>query len=98
MREKLILLICRNHFKSIPQALDIFLCAVDWSNPEHIRETYNLLKDWKSPPFEECITFLDAHHADEVIRLYGVERISKMADDEIKLYMVKKRYFSNVIV
>ncbi|KAL4486333.1 hypothetical protein ABPG72_007119 [Tetrahymena utriculariae] len=89
MRQKLILLICRNHFKSIHQALDIFLCAVDWSNPEHIRETYNLLKQWKSPPSEECITFLDAHHADEVIRLYGVERISKMADDEIKLYMIE---------
>ncbi|KAL4450532.1 hypothetical protein ABPG74_019430 [Tetrahymena malaccensis] len=89
MRQKLILLICRNHFKSIHQALDIFLCAVDWSNPEHIRETYSLLKQWKSPPSEECITFLDAHHADEVIRLYGVERISKMADDEIKLYMIE---------
>lgn len=78
--------------------MDIFLCAVDWTNPEHIRETYNLLKDWKSPPFEECITFLDAHHADEVIRLYGVERISKMADDEIKLYMVRKSYYLILLI
>ncbi|EGR27704.1 phosphatidylinositol- -diphosphate 3-kinase, putative [Ichthyophthirius multifiliis] len=89
MRQKLILLICRNHFKSIPDALDTFLCAVDWSNPEHIRETYNLIKQWKPPPAEECITFLDVHHADELIRLFGVERLSKMADDELKLYMIE---------
>jgi phosphatidylinositol-4,5-bisphosphate 3-kinase len=33
-QDKYILIKCRNHYKSLPYALAIFLCAIDWSDPE----------------------------------------------------------------
>jgi len=38
---------------------------------------------------EEALPLLDAHYADESIRLNAVDRLSRFADDEIALYMLE---------
>jgi phosphatidylinositol-4,5-bisphosphate 3-kinase len=34
--DKLALMICRNHYTSLSSALQIFLQAIDWSDPEQV--------------------------------------------------------------
>lgn len=38
--DKFILLKCRNYYKNSPSAFPIFLCAIDWSDPDQVREVY----------------------------------------------------------
>jgi phosphatidylinositol-4,5-bisphosphate 3-kinase len=33
-QDKNVLMICRNHYKALTSALQIFLYAIDWSDPE----------------------------------------------------------------
>ena len=87
--EKFILLKCRNHYKSLSKALPIFLTAIDWSNPEQAGEVHKMLKEWAPLTPQEALPLLDAHFADEAVRLYAVERISNFSDDELALYMLE---------
>lgn len=62
---------CRNHYKSLPYALAIFLCAIDWSDPEQIREVYRMIKQWSPLPPSEALPLLDANISDEYVRFYA---------------------------
>ncbi len=58
--EKEVLFISRHHYKSIKEGFEAFLAAIDWSNPEHIREMYKMVQVWEPLTPEESITLLDA--------------------------------------
>ena len=87
--ERFILLKCRNHYKSLSKALPIFLSAIDWADPEQVGEVHKILKEWAPLTPQEALPLLDAHFADEAVRLYAVERISNFTDDELALYMLE---------
>lgn len=87
--EKFILIKCRHHYKTLPNALPIFLVAIDWSDPSQVAEAHHMLKVWTPLPPEEALPLLDANFADEAVRLYAVERISTLSDDELELYMLE---------
>lgn len=87
--DKNILMICRNHYRSLTKALQIFLYAIDWSDPEQLREVYKMLRAWSPLNPQDAIPLLDAFRADEQVRRYSVERISTLADDELNLYMLQ---------
>ncbi|CAK95176.1 unnamed protein product (macronuclear) [Paramecium tetraurelia] len=88
-QHKYILMICRNHYKTLPYALQIFLMAIEWDDPEQVREAHNMIKLWTPLPPEDALPLLDAHFADETVRLYAVERVSILSDDELQLYMLE---------
>ena len=48
-----------------------------------------MLKIWKPMKPNEAITLLDAHFGDEAVRMYAVERISEMVDEDLSLYMME---------
>ncbi len=48
-----------------------------------------MLKVWAPLPAQEALPLLDAQFADEAVRLYAVERISTLSDDELALYMLE---------
>jgi phosphatidylinositol-4,5-bisphosphate 3-kinase catalytic subunit alpha/beta/delta len=48
-----------------------------------------MLQQWTPLHPEDAMPLLDANFADERVRLYAVERISEMSDDEIALYMLE---------
>ena len=83
------LLKCRMHYKSLDRNLPLFLMAIDWARPEQVEEAHRMLKLWKPMRPNEAITLLDAHFGDEQVRLYAVERISLMVDEELSLYMME---------
>jgi len=87
--EKFILIKCRHHYKTLPNALPIFLVAIDWSDPSQVAEAHHMLKVWTPLPPEEALPLLDANFPDEAVRLYAVERISTLSDDELELYMLE---------
>ena len=87
--EKFILIKCRHHYKTLPNALPIFLVAIDWSDPSQVAEAHQMLKVWTPLPPEEALPLLDANFPDEAVRLYAVERISTLSDDELELYMLE---------
>lgn len=85
--EKRLLFICRDHYKSLPSALPMFLRAVDWSRPILVSEARKMLQSWSRMPPTEGLLLLDAEFPDEEVRLYGIRMIARMADDELTMYM-----------
>ena len=81
-------MICRHHYKTLPFALSLFLKAVNWSDPKQLREAHIMIKEWIPLPSQIALLLLDAHFADEIVRLYAVERISLLSDDELSLYLL----------
>lgn len=79
----------RNYYKSLPEALQIFLESVEWTNPTHVLQTHKMLLEWSPPHPYDSLPLLNANHADQRVRLYAVERISTMSDDEISLFILE---------
>lgn len=73
----------------IPYALPIFLRSVDWLHPLQVNEVMKILKGWEQMTDEEAISLLDAKFAEESVRLYALQLISKMSDDNLALYMLQ---------
>lgn len=48
-----------------------------------------MLKLWHPLPVEDALPLLDAIYADELVRLYAVERLSMLSDDDLALYMLE---------
>lgn len=69
--------------------LPVFLLSIDWSKPDQVEEAHRMLKIWEPMKPAEAITLLDAHFGDEAVRMYAVERISEMVDEELSLYMME---------
>ncbi|CAD8171964.1 unnamed protein product [Paramecium pentaurelia] len=87
--DKFILLKCRNHYKNQPSAFPIFLCAINWSDPEEIREVYQMMKVWTSLPSDDALPLLDANISDELVRYYATKRVGLYKDDELVLFMLE---------
>ncbi|KAL4490435.1 hypothetical protein ABPG72_002645 [Tetrahymena utriculariae] len=87
--DKHVLMICRNHYKTLTHTLQIFLFAIDWLDPEQVKEAILMLKQWTLLSPEDALPLLDANMANESVRLYAVERVSTFSDDEIALYMLE---------
>ena len=85
--EKQLLFICRDHYRTLPSALPMFLRAVDWSRPVQVAEAHRLLQIWARMPPTEGLLLLDAEFPDEEVRLYGIKMIARMADGELTMYM-----------
>lgn len=85
--DKRILIICRNHYFNIPMALQLFLRAVDWTRPVQVKEAQKMLPKWKKMQFEDLLSLLNAEYADENVRLYCVQQISQISDEDFALYM-----------
>ncbi len=63
--DKFKLMICRNHYKTLTHALQIFLCAIDWHDPEQVREAHNMLKQWNPIEPQDALPILDANFSDQ---------------------------------
>ena len=85
--------------RTLPHSLPIFLKSVNWSHPVQVHEVYRMLQVSEPMDPEEAICLLDAkyiyiyiyiyRYADEAVRLYAVERVSEMSDDNLALYMLQ---------
>ncbi|CAD8121098.1 unnamed protein product [Paramecium sonneborni] len=87
--DKFILLKCRNYYKNQPSAFPIFLCAINWSDPEEIREVYQMMNVWTSLPSDDALPLLDANFSDELVRYYATKRVGLYKDDELVLFMLE---------
>jgi phosphatidylinositol-4,5-bisphosphate 3-kinase catalytic subunit alpha/beta/delta len=85
--EKRILFICRDHYKSLPLALPLFLKSIDWTRPLQVSEAHKFLNIWSAMEPEDAMALLNADYADENVRLYATRRISQLSDDDFALYM-----------
>jgi phosphatidylinositol-4,5-bisphosphate 3-kinase len=86
--EKKELFKCREHYQTHPLGLPIFLKSIAWHRPIQVNEVYKMLENWALMTPEESIQLLDAKYPDERVRKFAVDRISKLSDDEIALYML----------
>ena len=48
-----------------------------------------MLKEWEPLDPLDALTLIDARFPDEAVRLYAVERLRLMTDDDIVLFMVE---------
>lgn len=87
--EKKLLFITRDHYKSIPMALLLFLKAIDWTKPLQVAEAYKYLQIWVPMQPEDSISLLLADYPDETIRAYAVQKIEEFSDEDIHLYMLQ---------
>ncbi|CAD8067341.1 unnamed protein product [Paramecium primaurelia] len=87
--DKFLLMICRHHYKTLPYALQLFLKAVNWADPKQVREAHQMIKEWIPLPPQIALILMDSHFPDEIVRLYAVDRISLLSDDELSLYLLQ---------
>jgi phosphatidylinositol-4,5-bisphosphate 3-kinase len=66
-----------------------FLQAIDWSDPGAVREAHSLLADWGTLEPKDALELLDARYADERVRMYAVQCLDAMSDEELELYMLQ---------
>lgn len=60
--------------KVLPNALVMFLMAVDWLNPEEVAMVIEILPEWSLPEkAEEFVPFLDVRFHNEFVRCYAVK-------------------------
>lgn len=85
--EKQVLLKCRNHLSTLSSALPIFLCAINWLDPDQRKIAHEMIRKWGLITPEDALCLLDAPFADEMVRLYAVQRLSTMTDDTLSLFM-----------
>lgn len=85
--DKKLLFLCRDHYKTLPLILPLFLKSVDWSKPIQVEEAYRMIRLWSPMPPEDALCLLNADFPDETVRLYGVKRIACFADDELALFL-----------
>lgn len=85
--EKELLLCCRDHYKTLPLALPLFLRAVDWMEPEMVKEAHRMLRIWRPMSPEDALCLLDTEFPDETIRFYSVRLLSSISDDQLSLFM-----------
>ena len=85
--EKRLLFICRDHFKTLPLALPLFLKSINWTRPLQVREAYRVLNTWSNMQPEDALALLNADYPDENIRLYATRRINQLSDEDFALYM-----------
>jgi phosphatidylinositol-4,5-bisphosphate 3-kinase len=87
--DKRLIVNLRYQCKSKPRALAKFLQAIDWSNPGAVREAHSLLADWGTLEPKDALELLDARYADERVRMYAVQCLDAMSDEELELYMLQ---------
>lgn len=85
--DKKLLFICRNHYKSLPLALPLFLKSVDWTRSIQVKEAYKVLSMWSSMKPEDALALLNADYPDENVRLYAVRRVSQLSDEDLSMYI-----------
>jgi len=85
--EKALLLCCRDHIKTLPLALPLFLRAVDWMEPEMVKEARRMLRVWTPMSAEDALCLLDAEFPDEAVRFYSIRQLSSLSDDQLSLFM-----------
>ena len=66
------ILICRDYIANMPNALQLFLRAIDWRNPFEVQIAHSYSKKWKPIECEEAISLLDARFPDTIVREYEV--------------------------
>lgn len=86
MEDKKLLFICRNHYKTLPLALPLFLKSVDWTRPLQVQEAYKVLNLWSHMKPEDALALLNADYPDENVRLYAVRRVSQLSDEDLAMY------------
>jgi phosphatidylinositol-4,5-bisphosphate 3-kinase len=84
--DKKLLFICRNHYKTLPLALPLFLKSVDWTHPLQVQEAYKVLNVWSLMKPEDALALLNADYPDENVRLYAVRRVSQLSDEDLAMY------------
>ena len=85
--EKKLLLCCREHYKTLPFGLPLFLRAVDWTEPEMVREAMRMVQEWTPLGPEDAICLLDTEFPDEYIRYHSILQLSLLSDDQVALFM-----------
>ena len=85
--QKTLLFLCRDHYKTIPSGLPLFLRSVDWTRPLQVTEALKLLENWSRIDAEDALALLNAEYADENLRLFACRKISQISDEDFVLYM-----------
>mmetsp|Transcript_41240 Transcript_41240/g.56055 ORF Transcript_41240/g.56055 Transcript_41240/m.56055 type:complete len:84 (+) Transcript_41240:347-598(+) len=80
---------CREHYKTLPRGLPIFLKSVNWVRPIQVNEVHKMLESWADMDPEDALQLLDARFPDEKVRKYAVKRIQLLSDDNLALYMLQ---------
>lgn len=76
----------RNYVDVIPAIIK----AVDFSNPIQLQDCYNFIDEnekAKNLRPEEALALLDSQFGDEKIRIFAMQKISKLDDYTLALYM-----------
>jgi phosphatidylinositol-4,5-bisphosphate 3-kinase len=72
-----------------PEMLVHVLASVDFTVPAQVQEVPWLLEHWEPPEPTQVLSLLDSSFSDPYIRRYAVQRLERMADSDVMLYMLQ---------
>ncbi|XP_065339767.1 phosphatidylinositol 4,5-bisphosphate 3-kinase catalytic subunit beta isoform [Cloeon dipterum] len=78
--------ICMQEF---PDMLPKLLDCLEWNDRQQVADAISLVKQWPILPAEKALELLDYAYADQTVRSYAVECISKVSDEELSLYLLQ---------
>ncbi len=74
----------RDKFFDDPSMLAKFLLCVDWTDESKAREARRCLTQWTALSPYQALELLGYEHADTTVRLYAVNRLRLLGDEELK--------------
>ena len=66
-----------------------FISSVYWDDVMERKEAIELLENWEEMPLEDALELLSKNHTDEFVRQFAVDRLTKMTDLELSLYLIQ---------
>eukprot|EP01113_Clastostelium_recurvatum_P028422 TRINITY_DN3438_c0_g1_i4.p1 TRINITY_DN3438_c0_g1~~TRINITY_DN3438_c0_g1_i4.p1 ORF type:complete len:1453 (-),score=442.67 TRINITY_DN3438_c0_g1_i4:115-3945(-) len=87
--DKELLFANREYISNKSQALPKFLASVPHKDIAHVQEMYKYLKRWAPMRPLDSLELLDSRFADEQVREYAVECLSRLSDNELHDYLLQ---------
>jgi len=82
--QKELVWLCRRTLMTDPMMLPRFLLCVDWTDRSKANEARRCMEGWAKISPYQALELLSHHYADYAVRLYAVNRLRILGDDELR--------------
>jgi hypothetical protein len=72
-----------------PRYLPKFLQAINWKDPERVKEAYRCLIHWAKPSSLDALELLDIRYSDPVVREYALRLIDEFPDSTLQEFLLQ---------
>ena len=72
-----------------PEALPVFIRAIDWTSADDVTEAQQLLNSWTPPSVTDALQLLGPSIGDAKIRAFAVQCLESCSNKDLETYMLQ---------